>query len=467
MAPAVAAGAAALLALDIAETVLVQIVGQMVSAVVGSVFAPDLLALQEDSFRIQLAAKLVTGFQGRSLDPGISIDAFIKGHRTAEQSQQDVAAQGYNQDAWEAMQQSAGDPPPLDFVSEAFRRGLIERAGLGKDATSWQQAVYESRLKNKWWPLVEKMQYRLPDPGTVVEARLRGYINDADFGRWMDQIGYDATVRGFIFKAAGVPISPSEGYTAFHRGLIPKDDPDPDVPSLAQIFRESRINDKYLGVWTDLQLYIPPPRTITALLRAGSITAEQAKTLLKWNGLDEPWLQAYIDDASRQKSQAVKELAVGTVVNMYKAKELSREQALGYITAHGYDATDAAFLLDYADFQLVEAQVAALVSRLRTYYVGHKIQKQQAVDSLTSVGMATETINALLAVWDQEAQASPTLLTATEIATAAAQRLMSPMDAFNELQGRGYDARDAYIHLAIHKVDVSGIPAPPGAIPPA
>lgn len=452
MAQAVA-GAAALLAVDIAETVLIQIVGQLVSATLSSALAPEFLELQQLSFKLT---------NTRALDPSLSISAYVRGHRSADASKDDVGAYGYDAELWQAMADAAGNPLPAEVLLQAFRRGFIPKAGLGSDSVSLEQGVRESDLKNKWLPVLERLQFLLPDPGTVTEARLRGYIAPTDFLDWMRKLGYDEQVAGFIFKAAGVPISPQEGYTAFHRGLIPKEDPNPDVPSLAQIFRESRINDKYLDVWLALQPYLPPPRTVTALLRAGSITVERARELFKFAGLPEDLAQAYIDNASHQKTQATKELAVGTVVNMYKAKELTRQQAEAFIVGRGYTAEDAAFLLDYADFQLVEAQVAALVSRVRTYYVGHKIPKQTAADALANVGMATEVINHLFAIWDQEAAASPVLLTPAQIANAAAKGWISAAAGWDELQGRGYDARDAFLFLLEHKVDVGGLAVPAG-----
>lgn len=428
---------------------------QTLGAVLQAALAPEMAALSQESFK--LTPTLV-------LNAAELADAVIRGHMTLEDAQQQARQGGLTEANFQVLIDSAGQPLPALTLMEAARRGFIPWTSNDPNAVSVEQGVRESDTKDKYFPLLQQLQHLLPDPGTVTEARLRGYIKPEEFAKWMAQIGYDDTVAGFIFKAAGVAISPQEGYAAFHRGLIPKDDPNPDTPSLAQIFRESRINDKYLDVWMALQEYIPPPRTVTALLRAGSITEAKARELFKDAGLNADMADAYVADASHQKTQATKELAVGTVVNMYKAKELSRDQALGYITDHGYSPDDAAFLLDYADFQLIEASVNSLVSRVRTYYVGHKISKQQAVDSLSNVGMAADVISGLLTVWDQEANASPVLLTAVQIADAAKEGVLDPNAALDELQGRGYDARDAYIVLLLHKVDLSTVPPPAGIV---
>lgn len=464
MAVAIAPVAAVALAADIAETVIIQIVGQAVAAVIGSVLGPDLEALQEASYRFQIEGQAVTRYPGLALDPPAAVNAWIRGYLNEQEAKSELAARGLTPKSADVLYKAAGQPLPALTLMEAFRRGLIPFEDPDPSKLSVAQGILESDTKNKYIPLLQKLQYLLPDPGTVVEARLRGYINDADFAKWMGQLGYDEQVRGFIFKAAGTPISPQEGYAAFHRGLIPKTADSPDTPSLAQIFRESRINDKYLDVWMELQAYIPPPRTVTALLRAGSITEKTARLWFGWSGLPPEMIDAYVADASKQKSVATKQLAVGTVVQMYGAKELTRQQALDFITGRGYSLEDANFELDYADFKLVEAQVGALTTRIRTLYVGHKITKQTALDSLANVGMATEVINELIGVWDREAAASPALLTAVQIADAAAQAVIDPNAALAELQGRGYDARDAYIVLALHKVDMTNVPKPAGIL---
>lgn len=451
----IAAAAAAGIPLEvfIAEEVLTNLVFQLVGQVVSAALAPEMLELQQLSFRL---------VQSRELDPAIAVDAYVKSHLDENQAKDRASAAGYSGEVFKIMADTAGEPPGVDFLAEAWRRGIIDFDDTGPGAVTFKQGVLESRVKNKWWEAINRMAFRLPDPGTVTEARLRGYINPAKFQDLMRQIGFDAEAAHFIYVAAGVPLSPGEGYEAFHRGLIPEDDANPDNPSLAQIFRESRINDKYLAVWKALNTYLPPPRTVTALLRVGSITQAQALDLFKKSGLTPELAAAYVADASNQRLQGTKELAKGDVLNLYAAKEMSAKDAHDALAAMGYSDADIGFELGYTDFKLVTAQVSAGVSRLRTLYTGHKINKQTAVDTLATLGLQADAVNAMVKVWDAEAEANPTLLTAVQIADIAAQGYLAPADALNELQGRGYDERDAYALLVLHKVDVSALQIPAG-----
>lgn len=449
-----AGAAAALLAIDIAETVLIQIVGQIVGSVVGSALAPELDAIRYASYALT---------PGTRLSPQEAAVAVVKGHLSQAEGEFEAEVAGISKSRFRLMTEAAGNPPPADFLLQMARRSIIPlEDDKGADSISAVQGIRESFLHNKWLGVLEQGQWQLPSLGAVIEARLRNFVTPDEFKKWHEKIGFQDDAAGLEFLAAGVPISPQEGYAAYHRGLIPFDSPDPNVPSLNQVFRESRMIDKYREVWVALQEYLPPPRTVTALLRAGTISEKVARDLFHKAGLSPEMADAYVANASHQKTQATKELAVSTVVDMFKAKELTREQATAFIVGRGYTAEDAGFLLDYAEFQLVKAQVDALVSRVRTFYVGHKINKQTAVDALGNVGMTPDVIAHLLAIWDQEAHASPVLLTAIQIANAAAKGWVPVADAYDELQGRGYDARDAYLVLLEHKADVTGLPAPPG-----
>lgn len=479
----VAAAAAAGIPLEvfIAEEVLTNLFFQLVGQVVANALAPEFDALRYASYSLT---------PGTRLSPGEAAVAVVKGHLDPRAGEDEARVAGIEPGRFQTMVAGAGNPPPADLLLQLARRGIIPIADAkGSESISATQGMRESFLHNKWVDPLLEGQWNLPSVGALLEARLRNFITPGQFNTYMHYLGFKTEIGGggpgggsesinqpladlpppgdLELLAAGVPLSPGEGYDAYHRGLIPLDNPNPNVPSLKQIFRESRYIDKYIDVWVGLQEYLPPPRTVTALLRVGSISRETALALFKKAGLSQELAAAYVADASNQRLQGTKELAKGDILNLYKAKEMSAKDAHDALATLGYSDTDIGFELGYADFQVVEAQVSAGVSRLRTLYVGHKISKQTALDALAGLGLTTQAVDATLKVWDVQAQANPSLLTAVQLADAAAQGYMPVPDAFTELQGRGYDARDAFIMLALHKADVSKLELPAGATLPS
>lgn len=430
---------------------------QTLGAILQATLAPEIAALSQESFK--LTPTLVLGAAELA-------DAVVRGHMKLEEAQQQARQGGLSEANFGILVDGTGEPLPLQSLMEAFRRGFIPKQGTGPESVSLEQGIRESRLKDKWIPTAERLQFAVAPPGTVVEGWLRGQLKPEDAIKLLAEAGVDEATGTLMFKASGRPPGPQELVTLYLRGVIPESDPDPDHLSLRQGFLETDLKDKWYPAWKELAVYLPPPRTITALLRAGSISEAVARDLFRKSGLPEDLTAAYIADASNQKTAGSKDLAKADVLAMYGAREITRQQAHDYLIGQGYDETATGFELDYQDFKLIKAQVDALTTRIRALYVGHKISKQAAVDALSNVGMAPEVVSNALAVWDQEANANPTLLTAVQIASLAALGSIDPLDAYNELQGRGYDARDAYGVLVLHKVDVSTIPAPAGIIAP-
>ena len=454
MAVAVApAAAAAILAVDIAETVLIQIVGQLVSATLSSALAPEFLELQQESFRLT---------NTRALDPSLSVEAFVKGHRSAADSQNDVAAQGYSGDLWRVMAAATGQPPPLDFLTEAWRRGFIDKEGLGDEATTLQQGVYESLLKNKWFATLLRMQYRLADPGTLIEGWVRAVIPEATARAELQKAGFDTATQDLMHLAAGRPPSPQELQELYHRGLIDFDTVGPDALSLKQGFLETDLKDKWWPKWQHLGDYLPPPRTVTALIREGALSDAQGLDYFKKSGLSADLAAVYVAAAHHQKVAPDKALAKADVLHLYATREITAEQAARFLKLDGWNEANIGFLLGYEDFKNETKLVEQALARLRSLYIGHKIDKQKTLDAIDRLGVEPKARDQLLRFWQVDAEATPALLTAVQLATAAAKGWIPVQDAFDELQGRGFDPRDAMVVLLEHKADVKGLPIPAG-----
>jgi hypothetical protein len=452
----VPAAAAALLAADIAETVLIQIVGQLVSSTIGAALAPELLELQQESFKLT---------NTRALDPPLSIDAYIRGYRTEAQSKDDVAASGFDGESWQAMANTAGQPLPLQLAFEAWRRGIIPKSGPA-DGVNLEQAIRESDLKNKYIGTVEALQYQLPPIGVVIEGWLRAQIDQAAALKYADQQGVTAEVATLMFKAAGRPFGPQELLQLYHRGLIPKSGRGGDTLSLEQGFLETDLKDKWLPLFEPLGDYIPPPRTITALLREGAITEQQAAAWFADHGLKPETVTAYVASAHHQRTAASKELAKADVLALYAAKLLTTAQATQFLEAEGYAAETVAYELEVADFREHNRQLSGVLGRIRSLYIAHKITKDAAMQALTDLGLEPSSRDAQLAAWAVAAQNNVAILTPAQIGGLVKLGWLAFDTGAGLLEGHGYSPNDAALFLVEHLKLAPGDPqAPPGLSP--
>jgi hypothetical protein len=452
-----AAGAAALLAIDIAETVLIQIVGQLVSATIAAALAPEFLELQQLSFKLT---------NTRALDPALSIDAFIKGHRSQAASMDDVGAQGYDGELWQVMADTAGEPVPLLVAMEAWRRGFIPATSPDPNAPSLEKAIRDSRLKNVWFDLVRKLQFQVAPQGTIIEGWLRAQITEAEALKLSYENGIDEATARLMFKSAGRPPSPQELFTLWNRGIIPEKGTGGDTLSVDQGYLETDLKDKWLETWKRLREYRPPPRTITALQRAGSITDADALKLYQEEGLTPEMAAIYVKTAHHERAATTREATKAELVALYVDQAITAADLKARLIKRGYTDADADLEIELADLKVEHALEQRAVNRVGSLYTGRRIDKALALASLDSLKMPAAQRDRLLKIWDLERGDNLKHLTPAEIATATKDGLFSVAEGMAELQLLGWGARDAYIILAIHKVDLSGFNMPIDNLPP-
>jgi hypothetical protein len=458
MAPVVvAAGAAALLAVDIAETVLIQTVGQLVASVISSALAPELLELQQESFKLT---------NTRALDPALSIDAFIKGHRSEAQSKDDVGAAGYDGELWQAMADVAGEPIPLLLLAEAWRRGIVDKAGAGATSVSLEQGIRESRLKNKWIPVIEALQFQLPPIGTIVEGALRAQITIPDAVKLAYKAGVDEATFTLMFKASGRPPSPQELFTLLNRGVIEETGRGGDSLTLEQGYLETDLKDKWYEKWKALREYRPPPRTITALHRAGALNDAEALDLYKQEGLTAAMAAKYVKTAHHERSAAAKELTKAEWLAMYVDQAITAEELRKRLTALGFAGESADLEIQLADLKISHALEQRAVSRVGSLYTGRRIDEQQVTTALAELKVPAAQSERLLKVWKLERADNLKHLTPVEIATATREGIFDVGEGMAEIVKQGYGPRDAWIILATHKVNLDAVPMPSDNLPP-
>lgn len=399
----------------------------------------------------------------QSLSPADAVDAVIKGHWSADQGAAESSNAGINRQRFDKLVEIAGEPLALELLTEAWRRNLIPKDGLGPNSVSLQQGIYESRLKNKWLPVIESLQFRLADPSVVIEGWLRAVIGEPEARTRLYKAGVDDDTATLMYKAAGRPPSPQELADMLHRGLIPEAGEGPDVLSLRQGFLETDLKNKWYEKWRDLQTYLPPPRTITAMIREGALTDAQGVDLFKKAGLPDDLVAAYLAAAHHQKTAPSRELVKSDILAAYVDGFFTADQATTRLAALGWSADDAALELALAQFRRGKSLLDSAVNKIKGYYIARKITKQTAVEALGNLGQSSDGVSQLLAVWDVERGNLVQRLTAVQWADAAAKTLISDDQALSQLVGLGYSPFEAWVFLALHHGKAPLTTSPPAS----
>ena len=426
------------------------ILGQLIS----TSLAPAWAGLQAEAFRLD---------QPIPLPVADAVDAYIKSHIDLTRAQLEAAMSGIDNERLSILVDSAGEPPGLDFLTEAFRRGFIPKSGTGPEATSLEQGIRESRLKNKWVGVVEQMQYRLPDPSVVLEAWLRAQLTEAQALDLLAKAGIDEPTARVWYASLGRPPGPGELIELYRRGEIPLDDHDPSGTSLRQGYLETDLKNKWYDAWLKLARYVPPPRTVTAMVREGALNDQQALAYFKDAGLPSDLAAAYLEAAHHQRTAATKELAKTDILTLLMDELIDEATALKDLEALGYAPETASFEIEIARFRAEHVLLNQTLTRLRTLYVAHKLDKQAALTALDALGLSPAARDKQLAYWEQARANNVAILTAAQIGDAVKLGWLDHAEGLNLLEGHGYTAHDAALYLVVHLKLAPGDSWPDGA----
>lgn len=423
----------------------------------GQLFAPILAPVVQE-----LQNEINLGHQELPLSPADVVEAVIKNVQHRIDSDQEFRMSGLSPDRYQTLIDAAGEPPGLETLLEWARREIIPWSGEGAESVSLQQGVRESRLKDKWNAPIEAARTAPLTPGEAVAAAVRGNLAMAVAAKQAYFSGVSAEDFQTMVHNAGRPPSPGELATLLKRGLIPLEGTGPDAVTFQQGIYEGDSKDKWWRLFADLADYIPPPRTVTALLKEGVLSEEAALKYFEAAGLTPELAKVYIAAASAQHKATTHELTKGEVVQLYTDGLLSLAQAEADLLKLGLNAADAKGLLEHPQASRERQLLTRLVNRFHTLYVAHKISEQDVVDGLGKAGVATDEYTHLLKLWAIERELPVEHITAGEVAGAYHYGVVDAQTAMQLLESLGYHAWEAWLQLSVRNHGpLAEVPEPP------
>jgi hypothetical protein len=380
----------------------------------------------------------------------------------------------------------AGEPPGLVQVLEWWRRGYLQwDNGIG--SASVAEAIRTSRIYSYWTETIQQAQFVPPSPIDAVNAMVRNqlsrsealalaYFGGLGVGPLSPPIGANmndtANAFDILVNTRGNPPAPGELLELANRGEIPWGnlDPatkvaDPTEISFAQGIYEGDSKDKWLPYLAKLGIYIPPPRSIPALLKSGAITVAQATTFLEHQGLSPDLAAAYVTEATHAKTTKAKQLSESHVVQLYTDKLIDEPTAVADLELLGYNAAEAAQILTTATAEQTLQDYRKAISRISGYYIAHRLSDAQASTALASLGVPADQIASYLSQWQVDRTANVRILSNSQIESAWEYGILTQDEALMELQLLGYTPYDAWVLLSIKAKGPLPNPPPQGPGP--
>lgn len=435
-------------------------VGQQV---IEALISPGLSVLT--SLVNQGAVSINQGGSTVPLTPALLADLVVRGFMEAGPAADEAAKSGVSGDDLALMTKLAGDAPSTTDLVMAYRRKVLPLDSGSPDTPSLVTGIREGRLANKWIPMIEALGDVPIGVADAVDAVVEGQISRAAGEEIAYKNGISPENFAILYNTRGNPPAPSELLEMVRRGNIATGGTGPDVLSLTQGISEGATKDKWIPEFIKLLTVLPPEGRVTAMLRAGAISRDQAIGYYKRLGYDDTVAAGFAAEASHRKTSASKDLAKGDIEKLYADGAIDAATATSMLEGLGYTADECAYLLAIQDLHAATTVADAAVTRIRSYYIARKIDENSVVTALDSLGVPTKQRDKLISAWKIDRGSNVKLLTESQIVDAWNYTLLSQDEAISALTALGYTAYDAWVVLSIKNKGPLPNPPAPGPLP--
>ncbi len=378
------------------------------------------------------------------IPPADLATAVLRSYVAEGHAEQEAARQGWTVDRFKTLVDLAGDGIAPGDAVRALLRGLIPKGGAGAGSVSYEQAIAESRLHNKWGPVLASLADQLLSPADLANAVVRNFESPSRAAETAGKQGVSSGDFETLVHLAGDAPGPQQLAEALRRGDIERDGTGPSSTSFHQGIAEGRLANKWAPVIEGLAKLWPSPIDALDAQVKGQLTDKEAHELYARLGGDpqfEPWLFNAIGEgptpleaanlaargiipwtgtgpASVSYEQAVREshyrnkwtgayrkLAEhipppSTITTQLSHQIITREVATAELLQNDMTADQAAAYVAEAEYEAVSDYRGLTQSAVVDMYFAHLLDHDQAVAILGDLHVTAEAASLLLAYAD-------------------------------------------------------------------
>lgn len=363
------------------------------------------------------------------VSPADLADMVVRGIKTEQEGAAVALESGVQAPDFHDLTLLTGEPPGLQQLLEGYRRGFIDQATLVK-------GIRESRYRNEWIPLLEKLRYSPISVADAVNAVVQNHLTSAQGESIAQQNGLEPGQFAILQETAGEPLSRTEMEELYNRGLVTQEE-------VNQALRESRVKDKYINLAFQLHRRIIPVFTLERAVKAGAVDHATAVSIAMESGYTKRDAEIIVAGGASDKLLTYKNRVVASIETAYEDNTVSRADASQLIEGLGFEKSEADFILTAAEFRRSARVVSQVSTAVRSKYISRHISRTQASGDLDAIGIPAQQRDYMLSLWDIELDANTRHLTEAQVVKAVKLELISPDDGMTRLTAMGYAADDA------------------------
>jgi hypothetical protein len=379
------------------------------------------------------------------LTPADLATAVLRSYETDQAAKAEARLQGVTPERFDILKLLAGDAIGPQQAAEAVRRGIIPHHGHGPDSTSFDQAIAESRLHDKWAEVLFKLSHYLVSPPDLASAVVRNFMSFENAAALAELNGVDTEQFSLLTELSGDSISPTEAAVALRRKLIPYDSGQPNKPGFLQAIQQGRLRDMWTPILRDLSQEFPTPVDALEAALVGQVTQEESQDLYEqFGGAPQFWRLLF-----NTRGEAPTPLELGVLLNR------------GVIEHHGLGADKTSFDQGFHEGRWRNKWLPVF-EKLREYrppestvtlFLQHGIiTAEQASDLYAQLGMTEQTVKWFVDEAHLESFSDYRGLTVNATLQAYHEQIINRDTALGILTGLHVDSRAAEILLELQDI---------------
>lgn len=340
----------------------------------------------------------------------------------------EAAKSGYGATHLDALTYNTGEPPGVEQMLEAYRRGLMDDGRLEK-------GVRESRVRDEWFDIIKALRYAPPSSLEAIMGNVKGHLDEGEARTLFQEGGLDPKHFDWMFQTAGRPPGAMELLGLVNRNLMSEE-------TFTEAIRQSDIQNRWIPYLLELRRYLPPPRTIVSMLHHSAIDDGYATELLKDHGLNDKDVSVYLAEGHASRTQATKAETLGMLRTLFREGVNDRTQTRDAIVKLGYSAQQAADVIALEDHALELRYRNAAISHTHTLFVHHRIPQGDVSNELDRLGVQADVRDQLIRVWLIERELNVVPLTLAQVQGAWRRGVMSDDEFANRVRALGHPESD-------------------------
>jgi hypothetical protein len=361
--------------------------------------------------------------------------AVIKGWLEFDKAVELAHKAGVTDEQLDILTKVAGEPPGIMQLLEAYRRKIIDTDRL-------HRGIRESRVRNEWIDVVEALRYYPPSPAECIEGAVKGHLAPEESKAKAERAGLDPGEWEWMYLTTGNPPGAMEMLELWNRGEITEE-------RVVEALKQGHLANTFIPDVLKLRRRLPALSEVILMMEAGVWDKSKAITYLRMLGYSQEDAADIAVAGSRSKIREDWHTAKDYVSAQYELGLVGKDDAIETLETVGYERDEAEVIVSIAELKRLVSQQSAAIDKIRSLYVGYKIDAASCRTYLLSLRIPPEQVGDIMELWRLEREASVKTLTESQIVNAWKYNIIDAPTAIAKLQEIGYTEEDAYILISI------------------